>query len=133
ADDEVAVRLGILQLAVGAEELRAGRPVELARAGVGGPVLDRGAEVVDGDAARPHRGRVDLDADGGLGAVDDHAAHAGKDADPLTLLGTAVIAELTRRVRVAGEGYVQDRLVAGVGLRVGWRRRGGDVRGGSRL
>ena len=115
--------MGPFELAAGAEQRGACRGVELTRARVTGAVLDGRRQVIDGDAAGPHGGGIGLDADRGLGAEDVHATHTRQDADPLAHLGAPVIVELTRRDRIAGERDVQDRLVVGVGLGKGRRRR----------
>ena len=63
ADDEIAIGLGTFQLPPGAEERRARRPVELARPDVARTIGDRRGHVIDGETARPQRGRVDFDTD----------------------------------------------------------------------
>ena len=127
ADDQVAVTFRVVELALRPQQHRSARAVELSGAPVARAVADRGAQVVHGDAPRPHRGRVRLDADRRLGAEHVHAADARQDADPLADLRRPVVVELARRDRVARQRDVQDRLVVGVGL--GKRRRRGQVHG----
>ncbi len=81
-----------------------------------------GRQVVHRDAAGPHRRRIGLDPDGGLGAENIDPRHARKDADPLADLGAAIVVQLPRSDGIAGEGDIKDRLVVRIGLREGRRR-----------
>ena len=123
AHDEVPVRVDAVELAVGPEQRGARGRVELAGPGVAGAAADRRRQVVDRDAARPHRPRIRLDANGRLGAEDGDAAHARQDADALADLDVRVVVELAGGDRVARQRDVHDRLIVRVRLGQGrWRR-----------
>src|SRR5438094_4172255 len=70
--------------------------VKLAGAGVAGSVLQRRGQLIDGQIARGHRGRVRLDANGGLSAIDGDLAHARENANALADLRIGVVEELAR-------------------------------------
>ncbi len=121
--DQVLVGLDAVELPVRPEERRARGRVELARAGVARPRADGRGEIVDGDAPRPHRPGVRLDADRRLGAEHGHAAHPRQDADALADLDVRIIVELTHGDGIAGQRDIHDRLIVGIGLGVcRWRR-----------
>src|SRR5438874_8376840 len=71
--------------------------VKLAGAGVAGSVLQRRGQLIDGQIARGHRGRVRLDANGGLSAIDGDLAHARENANALADLRIGVVEELALR------------------------------------
>ena len=94
ADDQVAVLFGGFQLTLRPKHRRARRAVQLSRAGVAGAVLDRSAEIVNRNSARPHRRRIGLDANRRLGAEDVYLRDARQNADALAHLRARIIVEL---------------------------------------
>src|SRR5439155_8338906 len=97
--------------------------LKLAGAGIAGSVLQRGGQVIDGQIARGHRGRVRLDANGRLSAIDGDLAYPRENANALADLRIGVVEQLALRGAVASDPHVHDGLVVQIGFGEGGRAR----------
>ncbi len=95
----------------------------MARSGVTRSALDRGAQIVNRDSARPHSRRIRFDPNRRLRAIDIYPRHAGQDTEALAHLRACVVIELARRDGIAGQRDVHDRLIVRVAFRICRRRR----------
>ena len=99
------------------------RAVELPGAAVAGAALDRGDEVVHGEATCGHRRGVRLDPHRRLTAEHSDLADAGQNADALRHLCAGVVVQLALGDGVTREREIDDRLIVRVRLRESRRRR----------
>ena len=116
ADDQVGVLFGSFELALRSQDRGLGRTVQLARARVTGSVLNRRIEIVDRNAARPHRRRISFDTNRRFGSVNVYLRHAGQNAQALAHLRARIVVQLAGRHRVADHCEIHDWLVVGVRL-----------------
>ena len=78
--------------------------------------MNRGREIVEGHVTREQRGRIGLDPNRGLNAINVDLGNARQNIDPLLHLGRAVAIELAVGQSVTRQGDVDDRLIVRIGL-----------------
>ena len=116
-DDDVRVFLGGKDLVVRADGVGLPRAVETALGRVDVVLSQRGADVLQADAASGNGRRIDADAHGRfLIAFDGHETDAGDFAEFLREHGVGKVVDFFQRQRVGGNSSVRIGVSAGLTL-----------------
>ena len=109
------------QLTVRKEKIGAILPVQLAGAKIGSALADSVGHVRHRQTKRGELIHLDLDPNGGSGAVDLNLTYPINDRDLLTQLGISVIVKIPFRHRIAHQCDIVDRLIVRIRLLKGGR------------